>query len=425
MRILGSNGFYRRSVLNYAAIASPLTDLLKHNAFVWTDTATTTFEKLKKAMAKLTALTLPDFEQHFEVTTDASNTAIGTVLSQNSQPLAFFSKKLCLRLSSSSTYVRELYALTEAIKKWRQYLLGSTFKIYTDHKSLKNLMTQTIQTPEQQKWLTKLVGYSYEIHYKPGKENVVGDALSRVNEPPAAEIGAMISSPCSLVISKLQKKILTNPAGQKLLNKASEDQLMQQKFTVKADLLYFKDRLFIPTESGLISSLLTEFHASPLGGHSGIQATLARLSASFYWPGMHKDVKTFVNACHICQHNKYNTHAPYGLLQPLPLPQQVWDDISMDFITHLPCSNNKTAIWVIVDRLTKFSHFIALPTSFTAASLAPTFISEIYKLHGAPKTIVSDRDRIFVSQFWRSLFKHLGTTLHFSSSYHPQSDGQT
>lgn len=97
----------------------------------------------------------------------------------------------------------------------------------------------------------------------------------------------------------------------------------------------------------------------------------------------------------------------------------------MDFITHLPPSNNKTTIWVIVDRLTKFAHFIALPTSFTAASLAPIFISEIYRLHGTPKTIVSDRDRVFVSTFWRSLFKHLGTTLAFSSSYHPQTDGQT
>ncbi|MCI30016.1 transposon TF2-1 polyprotein, partial [Trifolium medium] len=140
---------------------------------------------------------------------------------------------------------------------------------------------------------------------------------------------------------------------------------------------------------------------------------------------MHHDVKQFVNSCDVCQHNKYNTHAPYGLLQPLPLPQQVWEDISMDFITNLPTTHNKSVIWVVVDRLTKFAHFIALPTNFTAVSLAPVFISEIYRLHGAPKTIVSDRDRVFVSQFWRALFKSLGTTLAFSSSYHPQSDGQT
>jgi hypothetical protein len=422
---LGLTGFYRRFVLNYATIASPLTDLLKTNAFNWTEAANSAFLSLKTAMANIPLLNLPDFSLPFEVTTDASLYAVGAVLSQQSKPLAFFSKKLTPRLSSSSTYVRELYALTEAIKKWRQYLLGSPFKIFTDHKSLKSLVTQTIQTPEQQKWLTKLLGYTYEIHYKPGKENVVADALSRVEELPIEGECVLLTFPISSLITQLQLFFSSHSAGTKLMQKAVSDPKMQQKFQIKGGLLYFKDRLFIPTETDLHASLLQEFHSSPAGGHSGIQATLARLSASFYWPGMHKDVKQFVNACAVCQHNKYSTQSPYGLLQPLPLPQQVWEDISMDFITHLPLTHNRSCIWVIVDRLTKFAHFIALPTSFTAASLAPIFITEIYRLHGAPKTIVSDRDKVFVSQFWRALFHHLGTSLAFSSSYHPQTDGQT
>jgi hypothetical protein len=96
----------------------------------------------------------------------------------------------------------------------------------------------------------------------------------------------------------------------------------------------------------------------------------------------------------------------------------------MDFITNLPLTNNKSTIWVVVDRLSKFAHFIAMPASFTVASLASIFLTEIHRLHGAPKTIVSDRYRVFVSQFWRALFKGIGTTLAFSSSYHPQLDGQ-
>jgi len=163
--------------------------------------------------------------------------------------------------------------------------------------------------------------------------------------------------------------------------KLQEDSHMQRCFTSKNGLLYFKDRLFIPTESGLTSELLQEFHTSPLGGHSGIQATAARLSSSFYWPGMHKDVKQFVNSCTMCQQNKYSTHAPYGLLQPLPIPRQVWEEIFVDFITNLPNANNKTVIWVAVDRLSKFAHFIPLPSNFTAVSLAHTFVSEIYRLH--------------------------------------------
>jgi hypothetical protein len=178
-------------------------------------------------MSHFPTLTLPDFSQPFEVTTDASNIAVGAVLSQNSRPLAFFSKKLSPRLSASSTYVRELYALTESIKRWRQYLLGSTFKIFTDQKSLKCLMTQTIQTPEQQKWLTKLVGYNYEIHYKPGKENVVADALSRVDETPNEEFCAVISSPNSPLILTLQDFFSTNPAGQRLVKNSQEGPNMQ------------------------------------------------------------------------------------------------------------------------------------------------------------------------------------------------------
>lgn len=114
-----------------------------------------------------------------------------------------------------------------------------------------------------------------------------------------------------------------------------------------------------------------------------------------------------------------------GLLQPLPIPVNVWEDISMDFITHLPPSNGKSVIWVVIDRLTKYAHFLALPSHFSAATIAPIFLSEIYKLHGMPKTIVSDRDRVFISHFWRELFRLMGTTLAYTSAYHPQSDGQT
>ncbi|KAL0444684.1 UNVERIFIED_CONTAM: hypothetical protein Slati_2191100 [Sesamum latifolium] len=140
---------------------------------------------------------------------------------------------------------------------------------------------------------------------------------------------------------------------------------------------------------------------------------------------MNRDVRNFIKTCPDCQQNKYSTHAPYGLLQPLPNPNIVWDEISMDFITHLHNSSGKMVIWVVVDRLSKFTHFIALPTGFTAISLASIFLSKIYRLHGAPRVIVSDRDRVFMIQFWKELFRLLGTTLAFSSSYHPQTDGQT
>ena len=302
-------------------------------------------------------------------------------------------------------------------------MLGNTFHIYTDHKSLKNLLTQTIQTPKQQKWLTKLIGYNFEIHYKPGKENLVADALSRVLEA-STGLCATVRSPIFPLSTHLQQFYAAHAAGKQLLTKLCESSTMQRNFSYRAGILYFQERIFIPREAAIIPSLLEEYHSSPLGGHSGIKATISRLSAVFYWPGMYADVKHFINSCSICHYNKYSTQPPYGLLQPLPVPQQVWEDISMDFVTNLHVSSNKTVIWVVVDRLTKYAHFIALPTHFTTSYLASMFLSEIHRLHGTLKTIVSDRDRIFISKFWKELFKSLGTTLAFSSSYHPQTDGQ-
>lgn len=105
---------------------------------------------------------------------------------------------------------------------------------------------------------------------------------------------------------------------------------------------------------------------------------------------MARDIKLWVCECATCQANKYSTQKPYGLLQPLPIPLQVWEDIAMDFITHLPAIQGKTIIWVIVDHLSKYGHFIALPTGFSASTIAPIFLAEIHRLHGMPKTIVSD-----------------------------------
>jgi len=140
---------------------------------------------------------------------------------------------------------------------------------------------------------------------------------------------------------------------------------------------------------------------------------------------MKQEVQSYIKQCVICQQTKYSTLKPSGLLQPLPIPNQIWEDISMDFITGLPASHGFTVIFVVVDRFTKGLHLGHLASGFTAYNVAELFVNIYCKLHGLPKSIVSVRDPVFISHFWTDLFKFSGTLLRMSSSYHPQTDGQT
>ncbi|KAL6575466.1 hypothetical protein OROMI_012751 [Orobanche minor] len=140
---------------------------------------------------------------------------------------------------------------------------------------------------------------------------------------------------------------------------------------------------------------------------------------------MTRDVMKFIAACDVCQRNKYETKSPAGLLPPLPIPTRVWEDISMAFISGLPRSNGVDSILVVVDRFSKYGHFVGLSHPFSAKTVADVFAKEIVRLHGVSATIVSDRDPIFLSSFWKELFKSMGTKLRMSSAYHPETDGQS
>lgn len=343
---------------------------------------------------------------------------------QRDHPIAFFSKPFCPRLQRASTYVRELHAITTAVRKWRQYLLGHSFVILTNHKSLKDLMAQVVQTPEQQVYLSKLLGYDYSIQYKAGKHNMVADALSRITDVIDAQC-FVLTMPHFVFLDQLRQTLTTDPDFWSLFTKIQDNPQSHADYKIHNGLIFFKNKIWLTPQCDFRTLLLDEFHKTPMGGHMGINKTLQRLQANFFWQGMRKDVQVYVAQCHTCQQTKYETKRPTGLLQPLPIPSAVWEDLSLDFITGLPLSQGNSAVLVVVDRFSKGAHFGALPSNFTAFKVACLFLDLICKHHGFPRSLVSDRDPIFMSNFWRELFKLSGTKLRMSTTYHPETDGQT
>lgn len=181
---LGLTGYYRKFVKDYGLIAKPLTNLLKKGKFEWSSLAEDAFTNLKTAMTTTPTLALPDFSVPFVIQTDASSDGIGAVLTQRGKPIAYMSRSLGVAKQSWSTYAREMLAIVISVRTWRPYLLGRRFTIQTDQRSLRYLLEQRILTPEQQKWMGKLVGYDYEITYRPGAANAAADALSRRSNSP-------------------------------------------------------------------------------------------------------------------------------------------------------------------------------------------------------------------------------------------------
>lgn len=234
-----------------------------------------------------------------------------------------------------------------------------------------------------------------------------------------------LTVPQFLFLEELKQELLTDSTFLDLRDRYLKDPSSLGEFQFVDGLLLKHGRIWISPSSRFKQLLLKEFHEMLVGGHAGLSKTMKRLSKNFVWDNMKKEAQTFIRQCVVCQQTKYSSQKPNDLLQPLPLPNHVWEDVSMDFVTGLSSSKGYTVIMVVVDRFSKAIHLRALASGFTAYKVAELFVSMVCKLHGLPKSIVSDRDPEFISRFLSDLFKFSGTLLRMSSSYHPQTDGQT
>lgn len=422
---LGLAGYYRKFVRNFGITSRPLTDLLKKDTiFRWTALEEGAFQELKRALITTLVLALPDFKVQFELETDASDKGIGAVLRQGKHPVAFLSKALGPRNSALSTYAKEGLAILLAVDHWRQYLQNDEFLIHTDQRSLVHLEDQRLATPWQQKIMSKLLGLRYRIVYKRGVDNRVADALSRRPGPPQGDL-ATVTVAVPAWLDSVQQGYVDDPMAQKLLARLATGTASTDGFTLDSGVIKQHGRVWLGNNVPLQKQVLSALHASAIGGHSGFNVTYQRVRRLFTWPGMKQHVRLFVEECQTCKQAKPERVRYPGLLEPLPVPKQAWEVITMDFVEGLPQSARYNSILVVVDKFSRYAHFIPLSHPFTAFQVAQAFVNNIYKLHGLPEAIVSDRDPIFTNGMWKEMFRLTHTELRMSTARHPQTDGQS
>jgi RNase H-like domain found in reverse transcriptase/Reverse transcriptase (RNA-dependent DNA polymerase)/Integrase zinc binding domain/Chromo (CHRromatin Organisation MOdifier) domain/Retroviral aspartyl protease len=408
---LGLLNYYRKFIGGFSQCAIPLSELTKKDMnFMFDDNCRDAFRSLKDKLTRAPILALFNPEQEAILETDASDRAIGAALTQKgddgkTRPVAFYSRKMTEPELNYDIHDKELLAVVEAFREWRVYLEGTKYpvQVYTDHKNLLYWTTTKQLNRRQVRWSETLASYDFKINHVRGTENGRADALSR---RPDYMTGTSLT-PSSILKKDGNALVYRKPQTNVLA-------LMDMKLSDSQKLAVIQER-----------------HDSKTAGHPGISKTIELITRDYTWPKMREYVTNYVKNCDTCAKAKHARHKPWGKLQSIAMPDQAWSSIALDFITKLPKSREPLtgvefdSILVINDRLTKLAYFIPYKESSTAEELAYTFTKTIIAQHGVPQEIVSDRDKLFTSQFWQSLADLLGTKHKLSTSYHPQTDGQT
>jgi hypothetical protein len=374
---LGLSGYYRRFIPNFSKIAKPLTGLLKKNTpFIWSDATETSFDTLKKLLTTEPLLQYPDFTRPFVLTTDASNDAIGAVLSQGpigkDLPIAYASRTLNTAEKNYSVVERELLAIVWGCKYFRQYILGTKFTIVTDHRPLTWIFSVKDPSSRLLRWRLKLEEYQYEVVYKKGSNNTNADALSRIH----------VTEDCT-------NKQTTDPG---------------------------------PTEEEKLA-IFREMHDNPLGGHLGMNRTYDRVKLFITWPGMKQELEEYIRRCETCQKNKITQNKTKLPMTITTTPELVWEKCALDIVGPLSqtLDGNKYAL-TFQDELSKYT--LAVPIKQQdAMTVARAFVEEIVLKFGIPQIVLTDQGSNFMSEVFANVCKILKIKRIKCTAYWPQSNG--
>ena len=456
---VGFVNFYRRFIRDFSKKAKALTRMTKKLVeFEWTTEAEEAFNLLKKTMTEAPILRHYDRTKQAILETDSSDYVNAGVLSQYDDegvlhPVAFYSRNMIPAECNYEIYDKELLAIIRCLEHWRPELEGTDepIKIFTDHKGLETFMTSKKLTPRQARWAEILSEFNIAIQFQSGAQNVKADALTRMpGSRPKDDSDErhqyreqVLLTPERLEIHAVESD---EPIYERVLaaNKADDDcrtyrEALSQGLTLvdgvnlrdcqeRDGALYYKNRLWVPADAPLLVDLLREIHEPPASGHPGFNRMEDLLRRDYYWPNMRKAVRRYVRNCHGCQRTKASRDRKNGLLTPLAIPLQRWTDISMDFITGLPDAHGHNAICTIIDRLSKERHYApctAEDEGTSAEATAKILIQYVFRTHGLPSSITSDRGPQFVSLVWQAFCRILGIKCKLSTAFHPETDGQT
>ena len=475
---LGLCNYFRKFMDHYSEVAIPLTNLTKKTVkFEWTGRCQDSFQKLKDLLTRAPLLRTPDESLPYEVVTDASDLGLGAVLLQEGRPVAFESRKLNGAELNYTVTEKEMLGVVHALRVWRCYLEGADFTVYTDHVSNTFFQTQPNLSRRQARWSEFLQRFGpFTWEYRKGTRNVA-DALSRrdvagsVGRCAAVKPFEVVGSVCSVVgalsfrefpsgnedrgtfqpigstfgrgnrLAGDRESLLTFDLSMSLLKPliigsqdlfsrvqgdatwALENQLCTN---VQGLVLKNGNRIVVPDLKELRALIMSEYHDTFYAGHYGVTKTRAAVGRLFWWDSLAGDVSSFVSTCAVCQRDKARRHKPYGALQPLTVPEKPWHTVTFDFIVKLPkTERGNDSVCVFVDKLTKVVHFVACQETLSAKDFASLYVDNIFRLHGLSREFITDRDVRFTSAFWKGVTELLGTKLAMSSSFHPQTDGQS
>ncbi|GKC42777.1 reverse transcriptase domain-containing protein [Tanacetum coccineum] len=347
--------------------------VIKNQKYVWGVEKEEAFQTLKNNLCDAPILTLPDGVEDFVVYYDASNQGLRLCTHANSKVIAYASRQLKTHEKNYTTHDLELGAVVFAFKTWRHYM----------------------------RWIELFSDCECEIRYHPGKANVVADALNRKERLKPRRVRAMAMTVQIGMRERIQVAQSEALRQENILmeNLHGLDQQMEKK---EGESLYFMDRIWVPLIGDARTIIMDEAHKSKYSVHPGADKMYYDLRDRYWWPGMKRDIATYVSKCLTCSKVKAEHQRPSGLLQQPEIPEWKWDKITMDFITKLPRSKN-----------------------YNTDKLAKIYVDEIVARHGVPVSIISDRDGRFTSRCWQTVQKALGTRLDMSTAYHPQTDGQS